>query len=171
MTRNPLDDYSEYYCYACNVAFDRLGSGFDLEQVEEDELVTDDLTLRFTVETTTYPDGLRTDRRITLRNDGPTPVAIREWKPIALQHRVGKREWVTPFGNPDAFAPSNRSVLNPDSVVTWKLTTHPQGFKIEDQTSRCRPLLSGECRFVYWGITETEAVLATRFQVEFDRNR
>jgi len=171
VTRSPLDDYVEYYCYACNGAFDRLGPGFDHELVEEDELEIDGSTLRFTVETTTYPDGLRTDRRIRLRNDGSMSVEIRGWEPVALQQRVGEKEWVTLFGNPDGFVPTDRFALEPDDAVAWDLTIHPRGFEIEGQVTHRRPLLSGEYRFVYWGTAETDAVLARRFPIDFGRNQ
>ncbi|WP_255169690.1 hypothetical protein [Natrononativus amylolyticus] len=80
---------------------------------------------------------------------------------------------MTLFGNPDAYEPSGRVTLDPDDAVTWDLSIHPRGFEIEDQFTRLRPLLSGEYRFVYWGIAEADAdaVLATRFPVAFERGR
>ena len=173
VTRNPLDDCSEYYCHACNVAFDRLGPDFDPELVAENELTTDvdNSPVQLVIETNVRSDQLRTEIQVTVRNAGATSVVTRGRDSIAIQQRVGQQDWMTLYGNPAAYTPDERVDLEPDDTLSWDLSIHPRGLDVSDIFTRCRQLLPGEFRFIYWGLEEIDAVVATRFSVDFDHEQ
>jgi len=165
---NPIDDHCEYYCFECDMAFNRLGPSFSPHEVEWNTLhegfEVDEKQLELIIEKET-----EISRRILqcrLHNTGQQPVRVQGHRPLAIQYRVTDDEWWTIYGNPDGFSPFEGDVLHPHEHISWEIVLSWEGiagpgFRIAQR------LPSGEYRVVYWGVGTAETVLAAPVSIEF----
>lgn len=172
VSQSPLDDPWEYYCYRCDLAFNRLGPIFEPKVVEREvEIGTSERpTKRLALivdEPDSSPRGVYA-YTITLRNVGSDPIRTQGDQPIAVQYQIDKHKWWTIYGNPERFTPAETATLQPEQRFQWRTIFSPSGISGPDFSVSHDPLPSGTYRFVYWGVSETDAVLATHLQVDFE---
>lgn len=170
--RNPFTDPCEYYCYECDMAFNRLGPSFEPETVaygtadEAFDTATTRLELDVAAVSNT-PRGCH-EYELTLHNAGADPIGTWGRQAIAIQHQVTESDWWTLHGNPDRQPPAMKTTLQPGQTLRWYLNIHTEGIQGPGFVVDREPLPSGPYRFVYWGIPETDVALAVRRSIDFD---
>lgn len=165
---NPFDDPAGYYCFRCDLAFNRLGFEFDPEQVRYDTTGGADAQLAFDVDSRPGNATGTVKCALTLENVGTTPVETLGPTPIAIQHQVSDAQWWTIHGNPDGYTPTNHITLDPGETFQREFSIEPNSIYGETISINLGPLQSGTYRILYWGLPETDTVLADRLSIEFD---
>lgn len=94
-----------------------------------------------------------------------------------IQRRT-EEDWRTIFQRYSSSYFTDEAIAHePGGGVTWNLTASRSGLALEDDPFHyvCKPLASGDYRFVYWGLTperekendyETDYALGARFVIE-----
>lgn len=165
---NPFDDPADYYCYRCDLAFNRLGFEFDPERVRYEALVDSGARLTFDVETRAGTTAGVIKCLLTLENVGSTTVETLGPASIAIQQQVSDTQWWTIHGNPDEHTIRSRVPLEAGEALRREFAIRPDGIRGEGISINREPLPSGTYRILYWGLPETEDVIAERLTIEFD---